>query len=488
MKRLLLDYTPFCTRAAIVDSRQLVDFSIERSDVRGIVGNIYKGKVENVVGGMQAAFVNIGEERNGFLYVGDSLVDSKGLVGFAPTQKSFNVSPGDVVMCQAVKDAHGQKGARISLDITIPGSYLVLMPLTTFAGVSRKIEDVKRRAYLEEYIASICPKGMGYIARTGAKDASDKELEDEMAELVQKWECIKKDYARASVGTAVYEECSLFERAFRETLYADVDEVVVNDETVFKKLQDRVTKQVKFYTGERNIMTHYGVANEINRLSDRKVVMENGAYLVIDKTEALTVIDVNTGKFVGTSHLEDTVFKTNLIAAKEIARQLRLRNISGIVVIDFIDMLEQEHRDKVLETLKDALKTDRLRTSSVGMTPLGLVELTRKKKRVPIDDFMLQPCSSGCGGYVVSDVQLAFALRDELIEFVIQNKCDSVYVGAHADIINTIFDSNILKRRLENGWGNKNICFYIDENLARNAWKISEQQPSGKQPYMRVLS
>lgn len=486
MKSLILDYTPFCTRAAIVEDRKLVDFSIERSDVRGIVGNIYKGKVENVVGGMQAAFVNIGEERNGFLYVGDTLVDSRGLAGGAPQEKSFNVSAGDIIMCQAVKDPYGQKGARISVDITLPGSYLVLMPLYVFAGVSRKIEDAKRRAYLEEYVRSICPEGMGFIVRTGANRATDEELANEIKELVATWEKILKDFASAKVGSVVYEESNLFERALRETLYADVDEVVVNDETVQKKLQAQMLKEIKLYNGERNIMAHYGVDGEINHLGDRKVVMDNGAYLVIDKTEALTVIDVNTGKYVGTSHLEDTVFKTNMLATKMIAKQLRLRNISGIVIIDFIDMLEQEHRDMVVEQLREELKADRLRTSAVAMTELGLVELTRKKTRVPVDDFTHQPCASGCGGYVVSDAQLAFMLRDELIDFVIREKCDSVYVGCNKDIIDLIFDSKILQRKLDGSWKDKNICFYADASQGREKWNISNNQP--KSAYLRVLS
>lgn len=485
MKRLIIDYTPFCTRAAIADENGLIDFAIERVDVRSIVGNIYKGKVENVVGGMQAAFVNIGEERNGFLYVGDTLVDSRGLAGDAPQEKAFNVSPGDIIMCQAVKDPYGQKGARISADITIPGNYLVLMPLTKFAGVSRKIEDVKRRAYLEEYVASICPEGMGYIVRTGANNATDEELDCEMTQLVNTWAEIKKNYAVAKVGSIVYEEANLIERVLRETRYADVDEVIVNDDTVRKKFQEQVNRDVTLYDGERNIMVHFGIAHEIDHICDRKVVMDNGAYLVIDKTEALTVIDVNTGKYVGGSHLEDTVFKTNLMATEYIAKQLRLRNLSGIVIIDFIDMQVEEHRNRVLEKLKEELKWDRFRTSTVGMTSLGLVELTRKKTRLPLDDFMLQPCQSGCGGYVVSDAQLAFMLRDELIDFVSKENCDCVYIGAHKDVVNLIFDSKILQYKLDGSWKDKNICFYVDNSQGREKWNISKNQQ--KSAYLRVL-
>ncbi len=488
MKQLILDYTPYCTRAAIVENGKLEDFSVERAHFRGIVGNIYKGKVENVICGMQAAFVNIGEERNGFLYTGDSLVDSRGLENDMPSGKSFNVSPGDVIMCQAVKEPFGQKGARLTTDVTIPGYFLVLLPLSTFVGVSRKIEDGKRRDYLEQFVSSICPEGMGFIIRTAANKASDEDLTSEMETLKERWEQIRKDYARAKESTLVFEEASLLERAVRETMHEDVDEVVVNDRQIQQKLNGRVGKPVLFYEGERNIMKHYGVSSQINHLCDRKVVMPNGAYLVIDKTEALTVIDVNTGRFVGTSHLEDTVYKTNLAAAECIALQLRIRNISGIVIIDFIDMTSEEHRQRVLETLKEALKRDRMKTSTVGFTSLGLVELTRKKTRLPLDEFMLQPCKDCAGGFVISDSQLAFMLRDDLVDFIIENKCDTVYVGAHKDVFDMVFESGIMNRQLENAWKNKQIYFFVDNGLAREKWSISQEKPDGLKSYVRVLA
>lgn len=471
MKQLILDYTPYCTRAAVVEDGNLEDFSVERANFRGIVGNIYKGKVENVICGMQAAFVNIGEERNGFLYTGDSLVDSRGLERDMPQgNKTFNVSPGDVIMCQVVKEPFGQKGARLTTDVTIPGYYLVLLPLSTFTGASRKIEDGKRRSYLEEYVSSICPEGMGYIIRTAADKASDEDLLSEMNTLKERWEQIRKDYAAAPEETLVFEEASLFERAVRETMCEDVDEVVANDAMVVQKLSGKVGKPVVMYEGERNIMKYYG------------------AYLVIDKTEALTSIDVNTGKFVGTSHLEDTVYRTNLAAAESIAVQLRLRNISGIVIIDFIDMTVEEHRQSVLETLKEALKRDRMKTSTIGFTSLGLVELTRKKTRAPLDEFMLQPCKECAGGFVISDSQLAFMLRDDLVDFIIENKCDVVYVGTHSDVFDMVFESGIMNRQLENAWTNKQIYFYADDSIAREKWQISKDKPEGLKSYVRVLA
>lgn len=484
MKQLVLDYTPFYTRAGLVENGKLIDFSVERASVRGKVGNIYKGKVENVLGGMQAAFVNIGQEKNGFLYMGDTLDEGKGLDSAMP-QKRVHLSPGDVIMCQIVKDAYGQKGARLTMDVTLPGYYVILLPTSAFFGISRKIEDGQRRAYLEEFVRSVCPSGMGCIVRSASKNADEKYIAEEIERLAKEWKDILVDYNNASEKSMVFEEASLFERALRETFSEDIDKIIVNNEEIAKVLNGKMGRErCEVYAGERNIMRHFGLDCQINHICDQKVSFGGGAYIVIDKTEALTVIDVNTGKYVGTSDLEDTVFRTNLMATECIARQLRMRNISGIVIIDFIDMQQQQHRDAVLEALQNALKKDRLKTSAIGMTGLGLVELTRKKTRLPIDDFMLQPCDNCAGGFVTSDSQLAFMLRDDLVDFVIGKEGD-VFVGAHPDIVNEIFESNILQNRIES-WTNKRIHFYSEDGAQREKWNFSLQRPSSKH-YTRTL-
>lgn len=478
MKQLILDYTPYCTRAALVEDGELIDFGVEKASVRGIVGNIYKGKVENVLSGMKAAFVNIGLERNGFLYVGDSLVDGKALSNVMP-KKSLSVSPGDIIMCQVVKDQFGQKGARLTTDISLPGYYLVLLPTSTFIGVSRKIENVTRHNYLEQFVKSICPEGMGCIIRSAADRASDEDLLHEMKRLHDLWLSIVKDYQCAREKSVVFEEASLFERALRDTYSEDVDVVVTNDKMICDKLCGKVgNAKIELYEAERNIMAHFNISSQINRLYERNVVMDNGAYLVIDKTEALTVIDVNTGKFVGGSDLEDTVYKTNLLAAECIAKQLILRNISGIIIIDFIDMQLEEHRNSVLETLKNALKRDRMKTSSVEMTSLGLVELTRKKKQLPVVDFMLQPCPECMCGFVISDTQLVFMLRDELVDYIIASRCDEVYVGLHKDIYDMTIESNILQRQISTSWKDKKIVIYHDGDIKREKFVISKTAPA----------
>ncbi|MBR4800787.1 MAG: Rne/Rng family ribonuclease [Clostridia bacterium] len=477
MKQLLLDYTPYCTRAALVEDGELIEFSIEKTAVRGIVGNIYKGKVENVLSGMEAAFVNIGLERNGFLYVGETLVDSKGL-GALPPKKKLNVSPGDVIMCQVVKDQFGQKGARLTTDITLPGYYLVLLPTSSFIGVSRKVVCQTRREYLEQLVTSLCPEGMGFIVRSAAEKAKDEDIIAEAKDLIALWEQVREDFKKSKGKSLIFEEGDLFDRALRDTFGEDVERIVVNDEDIAKSLKGKVGDAViEVYKGERNIMAHFNVSEQINRICDRRVYLENGAYIVIDKTEALTVIDVNTGKFAGTKDLEDTVYKTNIAAAVCIAKQLRLRNISGIVVIDFIDMQNEEHQAQVIETLKDALKNDRLKTSTIGMTPLGLVELTRKKTRLQNDEYLLQNCNHCHGGYTISNLQVVFMLRDELIDFLLSHKGENVYVGVSQVIYDTILECGITAKHLGGKLAKRNIFVYKVEHFPRQKHVISDVAP-----------
>lgn len=468
MKQLLIDHNPYCVRAALCDDGALVDFSVERASVRGLVGNIYKGRVENVLSGMKAAFINIGLDRNGYLYTGESLVDGSRLTG-GRQPAALNVSPGDVIMCQVTKDQFGMKGARLTTDVTLPGFYLVLLPCSGFLGVSRKITDAERRTYLEELIKSVCPPNMGFIIRSAADKAFDEDIKSEAARLIELWERIRRDYEKAEVKTRVFKEAELLERAIRDTFSEDIDSVVVNDASVAAQLNGKVGKAaIEVYSGERNIMMSYGVAEQINRLADRRVDLENGAYIIIDKAEALTVIDVNTGRFVGSKDLEDTVFRTNMLAAECIARQLRIRNISGIVIIDFIDMTEERHRTLVLEKLKQELKKDSMKTSAVAMTGLGLVELTRKKTRLPVDTFMLQPCRDCMGGFVASDAQLAFILRDELIEYSLKHEENTIIARVNPTLMDFIFESRIMSGEMKNVWKHRRIYFIPDAALGRD--------------------
>ncbi len=472
MKQLLIDYNPYCVRVALTQDGELIDFSVERVAHRGLVGNIYKGKVENVLSGMKAAFVNIGLERNGFLYVGESLADASG-VSARRTPEALNVSPGDEIMCQVVKDEFGTKGARLTTDVTLPGLFLVLLPTSDFLGISRKIEDDERRAYLEALVKSITPDGMGFIIRSAADKAQDDDIIDEADRLLRLWSKVQNDYWRAPVKTAVFREALLLERAIRDNYREDVEKIVINDARVAEHMRGKVgNADVELYCGSKNIMRHFGVAEQINRLSDRRVNMENGAYIVIDKTEALTVIDVNTGKFVGSKDLEDTVFKTNMLAAECVARQLRVRNISGIVIVDFIDMTKEEHRAALLEKLKAELKGDALKTTVVSMTGLGLVELTRKKARLPVDSFMLEPCRECMGGFIVSAEQRVFLLRDKLVDYTLQHKSNTITVRVHPDVFAAVFETRIMSREVTTLWKNRRIYFIPDKSVPRAEYEF----------------
>ena len=332
MKRIYIDYHPKRVKVALVENGEVVEFYIERSSMPKLVGNIYKGKVVNVLSSMKAAFVNIGLERNAFLHVGETLVDPKDIKQSVGTG-SLNVSPGDVIMCQVVKDHFGTKGVRISQNVSIPGRLLVIMPYVNFVGISHKIEDEDERKRLEQLVSSHQPQNIGFIVRTEAAKASDEEILAEMDKLVSKWKNILSSFQRAPVCTTVYEEGDLIFRTIRDFLSDDVDDIFVNNENVYRDLAEKLQslypnkKLLKYYPGEDNMFVHYGFQKQIDGLLKRKVVMKNGTYLVIDRTEALTVIDVNTGKFVGNTDLEQTVFETNMVATAEIAK---LHQAAGI--------------------------------------------------------------------------------------------------------------------------------------------------------------
>ena len=461
MKRLFIDYNPYFVRAALAEDGELVEFGVEHVTARSHVGNIYRGKVENVLGGMKAAFVNIGLERNGFLYTGDGAEGERKL------------SPGDEVMCQVVKEQLGAKGARLTTDVTLPGYTLVLLPTGGFRGVSRKIENDAGRARLEKLVSSVCPQEMGFIVRSAAVKATDEQILREFDNLMAMWKRICDDYAKASPASVVFREAQLLERVIRDNYSEEVDKIVVNEAFLAERLSARMQKvEVEYYSGQRNIFRHFGLSAQIDKLADRKVVMDGGAYLVIDRTEALTVIDVNTGKFVGSKNLEDTVFRTNLAAASEVARQLRARNISGIVIVDFIDMQTEEHRRAVVDKLRDGLRKDRLKTSAVSMTGLGLVELTRKRTQLSADTFMLDPCECCEGGFVVSATHLALKLRDEMTDFSLSGDYASIIARVHPCVMDRVFHYRVMAREAADIWKGKRVYLVPDASLPRDAYVI----------------
>ena len=349
----------------------------------------------------------------------------------------------------------------------------MLLPGGGFRGVSRKIESDEARARLEKLVAAACPQEMGFIVRSAAVKATDAEILAELDSLVKIWRRVEEDYRKAAPGSLVFREAQLIERTIRDNFAEEVDKIVVDDPILAETLSSRMRGvEVEYYSGQRNIFRNFGLSEQIDKLAERKVTIEGGAYLVIDRTEALTVIDVNTGRFVGGKDLEDTVFRTNIAAADEVARQLRMRNISGIVIVDFIDMQSDEHRKAVVERLREDLKRDRLKTSAVSMTGLGLVELTRKRTRLSADTLMLDPCESCEGGFVTSAVHIALKLREELVEFSLANEGRAIIARVHPCVVERVFRYGIMTREAQELWKGRRVYLVPDATLPRDGLAV----------------
>jgi ribonuclease G len=396
---ILINVTPQETRVAIAGAGVVQELLIERTASRGLVGNIYVGRVARVLPGMQSAFVEIGLERAAFLHVADIREH-----GEKPIERIL--AEGEPLLVQVVKDPIGSKGARLSTQVSIAGRLLVYLPHDPHIGISQRIEDENGRAALRERLKDLLPpeeKG-GFIVRTLAESAAEEELRTDLAYLRHLWQAIHERSLGAEPPKLLYQDLSLAQRVLRDMVTVDTARVVIDSRETYQKLAafaERYMPQVRLrlehYTGERPLFDLYNVETEIEKALSRRVELKSGGYLIIDQTEAMTTIDVNTGGFVGNRNFDDTVFKTNLEAAQAIARQLRLRNLGGIIIVDFIDMEGAEHRTAVLEELRRALSRDRTRLTLNGFTALGLVELTRKRTRESLAHVLCEPCPT-CGG------------------------------------------------------------------------------------------
>ena len=426
--QLLCNVTGRETRVALVESNMLTELFIERMENQGVAGNIYKGRVSKVLPGMQVAFVDIGLEKAGFLYVSDiyKAFDS-GRINFdeqeegeeaegglaravkegAPEPaRAFDASvtidklleEGAEIMVQVSKDPMATKGARITNYISLPGRYLVYMPKANQVGVSRRIENEDERRRLKDAVTAMKKNGAGYIIRTAAEKKEWAELEQDLRFLDKVWDSVKDQFDSASAPSVIYEDLKLIHRAVRD-LYRKEMEIIIDDPKAYEEarafcqsyLPDTVDR-IRLYSENEPIFSKFGIELEIERALDRKVWLKSGGYIVIDQTEALTAIDVNTGKYVGRRDQEETILKTNLEAVQEIVYQLRLRNIGGIIIIDFIDMERQESKDKVYSALDLALKGDRSKTNILKISELGLVEMTRKRSRDSLSRLQTATC------------------------------------------------------------------------------------------------
>ena len=485
-KLIVINSAPYETRVASLESGVLVDFLLERGDDRNIIGNIYKGKVIRILPGMQAAFVDIGMEKAGFLYAGDFVTPRLGFeddengeediaedidIHAARFPQEQYIPPiegmireGQHLIVQVAKEPLGTKGARITSHITLPGRYLVLLTWSAHIGISRRIEDPGERERLYEIGVRILQDGMGAIVRTAAEDRTETELKADMDYLVRHWDTIRKKCEAASAPTLIHRELSLSLRAVRDMFTADMDRIVVDSEEEFVRIRDfasqffpRLQDRIELYQGSQPVFEHYGIEIELARALDKKVWLKSGGYIVIEQTEALTVIDVNTGKYVGRSSLEETTVKINLEAVKEIVYQLRLRNIGGIITIDFIDMKTEENRDKVYQALVDALRADRSKTTICKISELGLVEMTRKRIRESLSRFLSEPCPYCSGeGIIKSKKTICYEIFRELERqaLLLAGKQVSLYV--HPAVAEEMFgEHRRFIEMLENRFGMK---------------------------------
>jgi ribonuclease G len=454
---LIINSDSFETRVALVENGQVAELFVERSSDRGIAGNIYKGRIVRVLPGMQAAFVDINLEKAAFLYVSDvhhpmedmerlflTSSNKEGEAGEpeetdSPLDQEMQrvldfreahdhtpiedrLQEGQEILVQVAKEPIGHKGARITTHITLPGRHLVLMPTMDHIGVSRRIENEKERKRLREIMCSIRPPVCGFIVRTAAEGVEPEKLQAEMDFLLKLWQSIQRRAEHASALSLVYQELDITLRAVRDLFTKEVDRLVIDSESEYRKVLNftetympSLQSAVELYEGEEPIFDAYGIEMEVQRALSKKIWLKSGGYIVIEMTEALTAIDVNTGRYVGKRNLEETILKTNLEAVKEIAYQLRLRNIGGIIIIDFIDMEKEGNREKIFNALREALRKDKSKTNILRMSELGLIEMTRKRTKESIGRVLCEPCFYCEGeGYLKSKQTVCYEVLREL--------------------------------------------------------------------------
>ncbi|MCX8109672.1 MAG: Rne/Rng family ribonuclease [Syntrophorhabdaceae bacterium] len=429
---LIINVTFNEIRMAFLENSVPVEFFIERKHEKNIVGNIYKGRVARIVPGMDAAFIDIGLEKSAFLYVGDIILDRAMYEEFddldAILPIDFNeriegvLEEGQEIIVQVSREPIGQKGTRVTSKITLPGRLLVLMPSTQHIGVSRRIEDEDERKRLANLLKEICPKGFGIIARTASEGKTEEELKSDLNFLKRIWESILEKSKHTKAPSILHQDLGIIFRVIRDLYSHNLKKIIIDDILLFDKIRQFINEylpeencEVIYFDEKDPIFEVFGIEIEIAKLSHKKIWLKSGGYIVFDYTEALTVIDVNTGRYLGKKGLEDTILRTNLEAVKEIAYQIRLRNIGGIIIIDFIDMEKKESREMVFQALVDALKKDRIKTYAYPISEIGLVQITRKRTRHNIVNILTDACPMCEGaGYVKAKYTVCYEVLREL--------------------------------------------------------------------------
>ncbi|NWO05571.1 MAG: ribonuclease G [Alteromonadaceae bacterium] len=456
-EEILINVTPVETRVALVENGMLQEAYIERTSRKGIVGNIYKGKVVRVLPGMEAAFVDIGLERAAFIHASDVVCSQTAADDMSNAPKTVPdirslLREGQSLVVQVTKDPIGTKGARLTTQLSIPSRYLVFMPGVSHVGISQRIEDDGQRARLKALIEEAAAehedvKG-GYIVRTAAEAASDEELIADMVYLHRLSQSVEERIAKAPVPSAVYQDLPLFIRTIRDLIRPQTEKVRIDSRESHQRVMEFVhefvtefSDRVEYYPGERPIFDLYSVEDEIQKALSRKVQLKSGGYVIIDQTEAMTTIDINTGAFVGHRNLEETIFKTNLEAARAISRQLRLRNLGGIIIIDFIDMEDPEHQRQVHPTLEKLLERDPANTKITGVSELGLVEMTRKRTTESLGQVLCEPCPICDGrGFLKTSETVCYEIFREIMRINRAYEAESYLVMASQKVVDRLLD------------------------------------------------
>ncbi len=440
MKEIIVDSSFNQTRVALLEQKELVELYIEREDNKRTVGNIYKGKITNVLPGMQAAFVDIGFEKNAFLFVKDAIPpDTKD--GKDLSIKDV-VKNGQDIIVQIVKEPMGTKGARVTTHLTLPGRYLVLMPYVDYIGISRRISNETERERLHKLIEEIKPNNMGVIIRTAGQSKDEKDLKEDLKFLLKLWNKIDKEKNLGFAPKTIFKDVDLLNKTIRDMFTKDIDRLIINDREKYNNvlellefLAPHLKDRVEPFGKDQDIFSFYKIEAMIKNALSKKIWLKSGGYIVIDQTEALTSIDVNTGKYVGTIDLEDTVLKTNLEAAKEIAKQLRLRDIGGIIIIDFIDMTTENGEKDVIQLFEEELSKDKTKTNVLGMTQLGLLEMTRKKVKERVNSILEKKCPYCDGtGKVLSEYTVMHSIEKELARTKIHTNAEAILLEVNPTV------------------------------------------------------
>lgn len=486
-EEILINVAPMETRVALLDNGVLQEVYLERFQNKGLVGNIYRGKVARVMPGMQAAFVDIGLDKAAFIHASDILTNKTGGEELLKKEEHYItglLKEGDPLVVQVIKDPLGTKGARLTTNLSVSSRYLVYMPHTKHVGISQRIENEEERERLRQIIEDSIKQeklgdDCGFIVRTVADGASWEDLLKDVRFLARLWNNLKSRMDAISTIGVIHEDLPLYLRTMRDLVKPGIERVRIDSEQEYRRLlkfgedYDPRTNFIEYYQGERPIFDLYGIDDEIEKALGTHVQLKSGGYIIIEQTEAMITIDVNTGSFLGNRNLEETIYKTNLEAATAIARQLRLRNLGGIIIIDFIDMKDEEHRRQVMRALEKALEKDRARTKVLGVSELGLVEMTRKRTRESLERVMCEPCAVCEGkGSVKSAETVCYEIFREILREAKTYETAELMVLASQSVIDRLLDEDSATVADLEKLSGKTIRFQVETIYAQHQYDV----------------